>query len=392
MALAVLGMAVVGVCAGTGTLIVFRWISSPNGAVLPFPTNFLLVAVVLSVASSSVAIAFVALVLRHRDGVDEVFLVHESGLLLVHFSKTLKPEKDRDVVVAMLTAVQSFILEAFAKGSSRELRQMDFGERKILLRKGTHSYLAVVAQSRLRPGFTHRMRRALARVERVYGDVLVKWDGDVNSLSGADDLLLQELLGRGLRQTALGILDAFVRLGTWIVRAVRAPASIPARETARRSATDPRETAAALLRRSELESLRPGYRDLMSTALVQIEEGQFTLAGLTNLYLTMALQKSPRPSTAGWWDEVLRTVRHVLQTWPWDPSSQSWTLRARIGAGVAAAAAAPTDAPLSVPRPFPFRKPAVRHPILPRSRGAARKRKSNGSHKAARSSRRSFRT
>ncbi|HYM41020.1 MAG TPA: hypothetical protein VEY12_12905 [Thermoplasmata archaeon] len=274
-----------------------------------------------------VAIAFTAgYFVLPRGGVDEVFLVHDSGLLLVHFSKTLKPEKDRDVLVGMLTAVQSFVKDAFSKASATNLKEMDFGDRRLLICKGAYGYLAVLIQGRTPLGMARRMRLALAEVEAKYRAAIASWDGSSDALSGADDLLIAGLLTGWLKRFQKTVV-AMLRWTRTRLAARQRPAPPAAKPAAARGIqVDPRETARALLRRPELQSFRPEYRDMMATALQQIEEGRFSLTGLANIYMVMALQKNPRPNVVGWWNLVLRTVRDVLWTWPWTPRSQSWVL------------------------------------------------------------------
>lgn len=306
-------------------LLVLYGLLGIGGGVPPdLASDVILVGVVVAVVSSILVIPFTLLALRNRGAVDEVFLVHQSGLLLVHLSKSLKAEKDRDVLVGMLTAVQSFIQEAFAKGPSRELRQMDFGKRKILLRKGSHSYLAVIMRGRRPAVFTHRMRRALEKVEHAYWQVIATWDGTAEGLEGADDLLRRELMDGSLRTLAWDVIDTAVDgvtlgLVSWWQRR-RAPDQVKPDGDVQ----SPRERAAELLQRPEARDMHASYHELVVSALEQIEEGHFTLAGATNVYLALAMQRSPLPSVAGWWDEVLLTVRDVLRTWPWDPTIQAW--------------------------------------------------------------------
>ena len=62
----------------------------------------------------------VALVARPKGRVEEVFLVSQGGTLISHFSRTLKPHGDRDILAAMLTAVQSFIRDSFDPKAARK--------------------------------------------------------------------------------------------------------------------------------------------------------------------------------------------------------------------------------------------------------------------------------
>ena len=322
--LALIGIALVASFTAVAVLLLDGLYNSGGGVPPDLVSQILFVSVVTAVVSAIFAIPFALLLMRNRDAVDEVFLVHLSGLLLVHLSKSLKAEKDRDVVVGMLTAVQSFILEAFAKGPSRELRQMDFGKRKILLCKGAHSYLAVIVRGRRPAVFTHRIRRALGKVERAYWRVIATWDGGSEGLEGADDLLRKELMDVSLRTMAWDVIDTVVdgitlRIVSWWQRrqAPHQPRMDP-------DVRGPRERASDLLQRPETRDMHARYHELIESALMQIEEGRFTLPGVTNVYLALALQRTPQPSLAGWWDEVLLTVREALRTWPWDPATQAW--------------------------------------------------------------------
>ncbi len=300
---------------------------SGTGGGLPsdLTSGALLVGVAAAVVSSIFAVPLGLLALRNRDVVDEVFLIHQSGLLIVHLSKSLKSEKDRDVVAGMLTAVQSFIVEAFANGPSRELRQMDFGKRKILLHKGFHTYLAVILHGRRPVGFPSRMGRALGKVERVYWRVIASWDGRSEALEGADDLLRRELMDVRLRTLAKDAVDTAVDRVTAALVSQWQRRREPDPRDDRSRIPNPRERATDLLERPEACDMDENYQELLWPALEQIEEGRFTLAGATNVYLAIAMQKSPRPSLAAWWDEVLLTVRDVLRMWPWDPATQAWT-------------------------------------------------------------------
>lgn len=323
--LALIGMAVAATLA---VVAVLAWSASSGtgGGVPPdLASQLLFVGVLVAVVSAVFAVPFGLLALRNRDVVDEVFLIHQSGLLIVHLSKSLKSEKDRDVVAGMLTAVQSFILDAFANGPSRELRQMDFGKRKILLQKGFHSYLAVIVRGRRPAGFTSRMRRALGTVERAYWQSIATWDGRSEALEGADDLLRRELMDVSLRTLSKDAIDTAVDRFSAALVARWQRRGAPDPRDAARPIPNPRERATELLERPEACDLDETYHELIWPALEQIEEGRFSLTGATNVYLAISMQKSLRPSVAAWWDDVLLTVRDVLQQWPWDPVTQAWT-------------------------------------------------------------------
>ncbi len=149
--------------------------------------------------------------LRPRGKVEEGFLINYGGQLMAHFSHTRKPTLDRDSVAAMLTAVQAFIRDTFAVASEGGLRHMDFGQRRLLIRRGSYSYLAVVVKGRTPGGLPKRMEETLAQIEETYKTVMVDWSGSLDEMAGASVMLAAGVLV-GRRRKALR------RLGQGCVR------------------------------------------------------------------------------------------------------------------------------------------------------------------------------
>lgn len=137
---------------------------------------------------------------RSKVAIEEVFLVYRDGVLIYHLSRSLSQDKDEDVLSGMLTAVQEFVRDAFVYGEHRELHQLDFGEYRILLERGKNLYLAVVYSGKGTSAVRRRVRRVLDHVEVAYGSVLERWDGDMDKVVGARDLIREYLLKpKGLR-------------------------------------------------------------------------------------------------------------------------------------------------------------------------------------------------
>jgi len=141
------------------------------------------------------AFVFVLLSRRKKVEIEEVFLVYRDGVLISHLSRTLMREKDEDVLSGMLTAVQEFVREAFQYGEHRELHKLDFGEYRILIERGKYVYLAVVYSGEESPQIRKKVRTVIERIEDQFGRVLEKWDGDMEEVIGARDLIRDTLLG-----------------------------------------------------------------------------------------------------------------------------------------------------------------------------------------------------
>lgn len=139
------------------------------------------------------------LVRRLRTKIEEVFLVYKDGVLLYHLSRSLSADKDEDVLSGMLTAVQEFVRDAFVYGEHRELHQLDFGDYRIMIERGKNLYLAVVYSGKGASAIRSRIRTVLNHIETAYGSVLDKWDGDMDKVVGARDLIREHLLKSGGR-------------------------------------------------------------------------------------------------------------------------------------------------------------------------------------------------
>ncbi len=134
------------------------------------------------------------LIRRKRVQVEEVFLVYRDGLLIYHLSRSLSQDKDEDVLSGMLTAIQEFVRDAFVYGEHRELHHLDFGDYRILIERGKNVYLAVVYAGKGFASVRKRVRSVLDQIEKAYHGVLEDWDGDMDKVAGARDVIREYLL------------------------------------------------------------------------------------------------------------------------------------------------------------------------------------------------------
>ena len=127
---------------------------------------------------------------RRRLRTEEIFLIHHSGVLLVHMSKSMKSDHDTDILSGMFTAIMNFVRDAFHYGSARqELHGLDLGQFRVHVRKGGITYLAIVHSGKPTRWVAHRALDAVRDVESEYGKMLQNWDGDVSALAGIRDIL-----------------------------------------------------------------------------------------------------------------------------------------------------------------------------------------------------------
>ncbi len=113
--------------------------------------------------------------------IEEVFLIYKDGRLVVHNTRRLKPDMDKDVLTGMLTAVQNFVKDSFSEEKGH-LNELKYGNLKILMENGPRANLAVVISGVEPPALRANMRTLLAGIHEKYMKILDDWDGDTGTL------------------------------------------------------------------------------------------------------------------------------------------------------------------------------------------------------------------
>ncbi|MFQ5918992.1 MAG: hypothetical protein ACE5I4_02965 [Thermoplasmata archaeon] len=128
--------------------------------------------------------------LRHPElRIEEVFVIHRKGILVAHQSRTLTPDKDRDILAAMFKAVQGFVQEAFARGTEGSMRGLRFENFNILIEQGTYHYVAVVYRGQESRRLARRVATLSQAIETEFGALLAAWVGDMEEIRGIRRLL-----------------------------------------------------------------------------------------------------------------------------------------------------------------------------------------------------------
>jgi len=155
---------------------------------------FLLLA---AVASLSGFIGYKVYGLGNRDKaeIQQMFLLHKSGLLIKHYTRRLHGSLDTDILAAMIVAVQNFVRESF-RFKVGDLEEMKFGGHKILLMHGHYVILAALASGSYLERLKSALKAGVQRVEAQFGAELADWSGVVDDLAGMDAILDQLLRGK----------------------------------------------------------------------------------------------------------------------------------------------------------------------------------------------------
>ena len=114
--------------------------------------------------------------------VEQVFLIHtETGLVLEHMENEGVQSEDADLVSSMLTAMQDFVADCFARGSKddgAQLESLQMADRKIFLARSPKAYLACVVQGEPPMQLLGRMRATLELILVEYSQDLKNFKGD----------------------------------------------------------------------------------------------------------------------------------------------------------------------------------------------------------------------
>lgn len=116
-------------------------------------------------------------------GVEDVFVIDKSGVLLSHTSRSEGENVDPDVMAGMLTAIMNFARTSFAEGSD-ELRRLELGEKTVVIERSPRFIVAIAVAGSAPAEMREEMRVFLVRVEKRYGTLMSHWSGDTAAVAG----------------------------------------------------------------------------------------------------------------------------------------------------------------------------------------------------------------
>jgi len=120
--------------------------------------------------------------------IDQLYLLHDSGMLIRHYSNGHGLQRDSDIMSGMLIILQEFVRDSF-NDSRSSLEEVRFGEKRVLMARGQHSIMAAVVTGKRLNGLPSRLQRAIGVFERTHREALSRWNGDLATLGSADAAL-----------------------------------------------------------------------------------------------------------------------------------------------------------------------------------------------------------
>ena len=110
--------------------------------------------------------------------VEELYLIYKDGRLVKNLSD-VEVKTDSDIMSGMLTAINDFVQDSF--NTEGDLGSIDYGNNKIILQRGTNSYLAAVVYGEVDKFFKGKMINAVRNIENV-NPAMSAWNGDAETI------------------------------------------------------------------------------------------------------------------------------------------------------------------------------------------------------------------
>ena len=123
---------------------------------------------------------------------EELFLIDKrSGLLIAQAGSSQQSNETDDsrVIAGMLSAIKTFVEDAFSRGQEAELQEIEYSNRTIRIDSGRYTYLAVVFWGVPGTGFNEALRNCHAKIHTKFHKQLRHYNGDISKLRGTTSLL-----------------------------------------------------------------------------------------------------------------------------------------------------------------------------------------------------------
>lgn len=154
------------------------------------PANLILLPAALGMGLGGAGVVGLGVYVVRRAKLDELFLMHDSGMLIRHWSRKGDVAHDTDIMSGMFIVLQEFVRDTWKSYDDGEanLEEVRFGDQRVVIARGAHSVLAAVVQGRYLNGIPKKLRRAVDDFERSSGPVLKDWNGNLALLPEADSI------------------------------------------------------------------------------------------------------------------------------------------------------------------------------------------------------------
>ncbi|MFP4185145.1 MAG: InlB B-repeat-containing protein [Thermoplasmata archaeon] len=122
--------------------------------------------------------------------IDDIFLISQrNSILISHYTRRLKPDRDSDILASMFDVVQSFIEDSFQDTGDWKLNKLEFGENKVVVERGEYVYMAVVYEGKFTEDDIQEIRDLIEKIEDKFEEELKEWSGIREELRGIEEII-----------------------------------------------------------------------------------------------------------------------------------------------------------------------------------------------------------
>ncbi|MCJ2533261.1 MAG: hypothetical protein LN411_05010 [Candidatus Thermoplasmatota archaeon] len=130
--------------------------------------------------------------------IDEIFLMTPAGMLMKHYTRRLRPDRDEHIMAGMLTAVQNFIKESFDEHGGK-LKEIRFENYDVVISHSKAVVIAAIISTKKSEKMRMQLKEVTEEIEERFGDKLTNWSGDTAEIADVDHLMKRLISGKSRR-------------------------------------------------------------------------------------------------------------------------------------------------------------------------------------------------
>jgi len=130
--------------------------------------------------------------------IDEIFLMTPAGMLMKHYTRRLRPDRDEHIMAGMLTAVQNFIKESFDEHGGM-LKEIRFENYDVVISHSKAVVIAAIISTKKSEKMRIQLKEVTEEIEERFGDKLTNWSGDTAEIADVDHLMKRLISGKSRR-------------------------------------------------------------------------------------------------------------------------------------------------------------------------------------------------
>lgn len=127
---------------------------------------------------------------RRGSVIEDIFLLHNSGILICHYTATPRPDIGSDLTGGKLVAARDFVAGSL-RTKDVALQELRYGGHRVHMAHGRYTVLVVFARGGSARHLTRRMQAVLGNIEALYEKMLESWDGRTEEFEAVDQVLLK---------------------------------------------------------------------------------------------------------------------------------------------------------------------------------------------------------